>query len=256
MKNMKGLREIMNKVALITGSSRGMGEAEAYEFASRGYDIVIHYVNSRERAEKIKNSIIEKYNVKAIAVKADLSVESEVRLLARTVLEEFGKADVLINNAGMALYSDFDSKTVEGFDKSMRINFYAPFILTQIIGREMMKNKYGKIINIATVDVMTTYNAESAEYDASKAALINLTKTASLEFQPYVNVNCVCPGWVATDMNKNLPRELIDYQASKTCKGRMAEPSEIAKLVAFLASDDAEFIDGEVIKIDGGYKLM
>ena len=103
---------------------------------------------------------------------------------------------------------------------------------------------------------MLVNNAESAEYDASKAGLISLTKTSSLQFQPYVNVNCVCPGWVATDMNKDLPQELLDYQTSKTCKGRMAKPEEVAKLVAFLASDDAEFIDGEVIKIDGGYKLM
>ncbi len=246
----------MNRVAMITGSSRGMGKAEAYEFASKGYDIVVHYVNSKEQAENIRADIEEKYGVKAVAIKADLSSEDETRQLAQKALEEFGKVDVLVNNAGIALYDDFGKKTVEGFEKSMQVNLYAPFILTQILGEQMAKNKYGKIVNIATIDVMTTYNAESAEYDASKAALISLTKTSSLQFQPYVNVNCVCPGWVATDMNKDLPQELLDYQMSKTCKARMAKPEEVAKLVAFLASDDAEFIDGEVIKIDGGYKLM
>lgn len=246
----------MNKVAMITGSSRGMGKAEAYEFASRGYDIVVHYVNSREAAENVKAEIEEKYGVKAVAIQADLAKEEETRQLAEKALEEFGKIDVLVNNAGMALYDDFGKKTIEGFEQSMQVNLYAPFLLTQMIGAEMVKNQYGKIVNIATIDVMTTYNAESAEYDASKAALISLTKTSSLQFQPYVNVNCVCPGWVETDMNKELPQELLDYQASKTCKGRMAKPEEVAKLVAFLASDDAEFIDGEVIKIDGGYKLM
>lgn len=246
----------MNKVVLITGSSRGMGKSEAYEFASKGYDVIVHYVNSKKKAEEISSDLKEKYSVRSIAIKADLSKEDEVRTLAKTALKEFGKVDVLVNNAGMALYSNFEDKTIDDFEKSMKVNFYAPFLLTQILGEEMMKNKYGKIINIATIDVMTTYNAESAEYDASKAALINLTKTASLKFQPYVNVNCVCPGWVATDMNKNLPQELLDYQVSKTCKGRMAKPEEVAKLVMFLASDDAEFIDGEVIKIDGGYKLM
>lgn len=246
----------MNKTVLITGSSRGMGESEAYEFASRGYDVIVHYVKSKDKAEKISSELSEKYNVRSVAIKADLSKEDEVRNLAETALKEFGKVDVLVNNAGMALYSNFENKKIADFESSMKVNFYAPFLLTQILGKEMMKNKYGKIINIATIDVMTTYNAESAEYDASKAALINLTKTSSLRFQPYVNVNCVCPGWVATDMNKDLPKELIDYQTSKTCKGRMAKPEEVAKLVAFLASDDAEFIDGEVIKIDGGYKLM
>lgn len=246
----------MNKVAMITGSSRGMGKAEAYEFASRGYNIIIHYGKSKESAEAVKTEIEEKYGVRAVTIQADLMKEEETRKLAHTALEAFSKIDVLVNNAGMALYDDFDKKTIQGFDQSMQVNLYAPFLLTQIIAPEMVKNEYGKIINIATIDVMTTYNPESAEYDASKAALISLTKTSSLQFAPYVNVNCVCPGWVATDMNKDLPQELLDYQASKTCKGRMAKPEEVAKLVAFLASDDAEFIDGEVIKIDGGYKLM
>ena len=246
----------MNRVAMITGSSRGMGKAEAYEFASRGYDVIVHYVNSKEAAENISEDIKKKYGVKTAVIKADLAKESEVRELASKALEVFGRVDVLVNNAGIALYDEFQKKTVQGFEQSMQVNLYAPFLLTQILGAEMVKNKYRKIVNIATIDVMTTYNAESAEYDASKAALISLTKTSSLQFAPYVNVNCVCPGWVATDMNKDLPQELLDYQASKTCKGRMAKPEEVAKLVAFLASDDAEFIDGEVIKIDGGYKLM
>lgn len=246
----------MNKVVLVTGSSRGMGKAEAYEFASKGYDVIIHYVNSEEAARRISEDISDKYGVKTAVIKADLNNENEVRALAETALNTFGIVDVLINNAGMAIYNDFAEKNIEGFEQSMKINLYAPFLLTQILGAEMAKNKYGKIVNIATIDVMTTYNPESAEYDASKAALISLTKTSSLQFQPYVNVNCVCPGWVATDMNKDLPQELLEYQASKTCKGRMAKPEEVAKLVAFLASDDAEFIDGEVIKIDGGYKLM
>lgn len=246
----------MNKVAMITGSSRGMGKAEAYEFASRGYNIIIHYGKSKESAEAVKTEIEEKYGVRAVTIQADLMKEEETRKLAHTALEAFGKIDVLVNNAGMALYDDFDKKTIQGFDQSMQVNLYAPFLLTQIIAPEMVKNEYGKIINIATIDVMTTYNPESAEYDASKAALISLTKTSSLQYAPYVNVNCVCPGWVLTDMNKDLPQELLDYQASKTCKRRMAKPEEVAKLVAFLASDDAEFIDGEVIKIDGGYKLM
>lgn len=246
----------MNKVVLITGASRGMGKAEAYEFASRGYDVIINFINSKEQAEFIKADIEKKYGVHACAIQADLSKEIEVKRLATNALSEFRKVDVLINNAGIALYSNFNEKSIDDWNKSMQVNLYAPFLLTQLIGDEMMKNKYGKIINIATIDVMTTYNPESAEYDASKAALLNLTKTSALQFQPYVNVNCVCPGWVETDMNKNLPQELLEHQSSKTCKGRMAKPEEVAKLVAFLASDDADFIDGEIIKIDGGYKLM
>ena len=170
-----------------------MGKAEAYEFAVRGYDVIIHYGNSKESTEKISKDIEEKYGVRTALLQADLSKEEEVRALASKALAAFGKVDVLVNNAGMALHDEFENKTVQGFEQSMQVNLYAPFLLTQVLGAEMAKNKYGKIVNIATIDVMTTYNAESAEYDASKAALISLTKTSSLQFAPYVNVNCVCP---------------------------------------------------------------
>ena len=171
---------------------------------------------------------------------------------AEKSLARFGKVDVLVNNAGIALYSEVAHKTVSDWDISLKTNLIAPFLLSQILGAEMVKNKYGKISNIASIDAIYTYNAPSIEYDASKAALINMTKN---ELQPYVNVNCVAPGWVDTDMNKDLPQELIDYQLGRICKKRFAKPEEAAKLVIFLAGDDAEFINSEVIKIDGGYKL-
>lgn len=190
----------MNKNALITGSSRGIGKATALEFASRGYNVVINYVANSAAAEELKKTIESTYGVRAEIIQADLSKESDVRELAKKALELFGKIDVLVNNAGMALYGDFESKTIAGWEKSMQINLYAPFLLTQLLAPVMAENKYGKIVNISSIDVMTTYNAESAEYDVSKAALINLTKTTSLQFQPYVNVNCICPGWVAVGL--------------------------------------------------------
>ena len=110
----------MNRVAMITGSSRGMGKAEAYEFASRGYDVIVHYVNSKEAAESIKVDIEEKYGVGVFVIGADLMDENQTRKLAEEALKEFGKVDVLVNNAGMALYDDFARKTVQGFEKSMR----------------------------------------------------------------------------------------------------------------------------------------
>lgn len=118
----------------------------------------------------------------------------------------------------------------------------------------MIEQKYGKIVNISTIDVMKSYNPESMEYDASKAALINLTKTSALAYQPYVNVNCVCPGWIHTDMTEQNGKELHKFFISKICKGRFGEPEEVAKAVRFLCSDDADFIDGETICVDGGFK--
>lgn len=245
----------MSRTALITGSSRGIGRATAEEFAKRNYNVVINYANSKEKAENLSSELEKKYGIKAIAVKADLSKEDEVRSLAEQALGKFGKVDVLVNNAGIALYSEVSEKTSADWALSMQTNLIAPFMLSRILGAEMVKNKYGKIINIASIDAICTYNAQSMEYDASKAALINMTYNFALELQPYVNVNCIAPGWVDTDMNKELPAELIEYQKSKICKNRFAKPEEVAKLIAFLASDDAEFINSDVIRIDGGYKL-
>lgn len=245
----------MKRTALIAGSSRGIGKAAAEEFAKRGYNVVLNYVHSKEKAEKFREELKSRYGTEIIAVRADLSNEDHVRELAEKALLCFGKVDVLVNNAGIALYSDVAAKTVSDWEISLKTNLIAPFLLSQILGAEMVKNKYGEIVNIASIDAVYTYNAPSMEYDASKAALINMTKNFALELQPYVNVNCVAPGWVDTDMNKDLPQELVDYQIGKICKKRFAKPEEIAKLIAFLASDDAKFINSEVIKIDGGYKL-
>lgn len=243
----------MKRTAPVTGSSRGIGKAAAEEFAKHGYNVVLNYVHSREKAEMLCEEFENKYGIEGIAVGAGLSKEKDVREPAEKALARFGKVDVLVNNAGIALYSEVADKTVSDWDISLKTNLIAPFLLSQILGAEMVKNKYGKIINVALTDAIYTYNAPSMEYDASKAALINMTKN---ELQPYVNVNCVAPGWVDTDMNKDLPQELIDYQLGRICKKRFAKPEEAAKLVTFLTSDDAEFINSEVIKIDGGYKLV
>lgn len=244
----------MNKVALITGSSRGMGKAEAFEFAKNGYDVIINYVKSSAKAEEIKSEIEKEYGVKVLSIQADLAKEEDIKRLVDEAYKEFGHIDVLINNAGIAPYGPMEEKSISTFENTMKVNFYAPFLLTKLIAPKMMEQKYGKIVNISTIDVMKSYNAESAEYDASKAALINFTKTSALAYQPYVNVNCVCPGWIHTDMTEQNGEELNNFFLSKICKGRFGKPEEIAKVVRFLCSDDADFIDGEIICVDGGFK--
>lgn len=245
----------MQRIVLVTGSSRGIGRATAEEFARRGDHVILNYVHSQEKAQQLCRELTETYGVQVHAIQADLSKEAEVRALAAQALELFGRVDVLVNNAGVALYSEVAEKTVADWNLTLQTNLVAPFLLSQILGAEMVRHQYGKIINISSIDAIYTYNAPSMEYDASKAALINLTQNFALALQPYVNVNCVAPGWVETDMNKDLPQELIEMQTAKICKKRFAKPEEVAKLVAFLASDDAEFINSETIKIDGGYQL-
>lgn len=246
----------MKRTALITGSSRGMGKAEAIEFAKKGYDVVINYAGSKDKAEQLKTEIEQKYGVKAVAIQADLRRKEDIERLAEEALKAFGGVDVLVNNAGYATYGPVEKQSIESFEEMMKIHLYAPFYLTKLLAPKMAERKFGRVINIATIDVMKTYNAESAEYDAAKAALINLTKTSALAYQPYVNVNCVCPGWMHTDMADENPADLEEYIKGRVCKGRFGEPEEVAKVVTFLASDDAEYIDGEVICVDGGYKLV
>lgn len=244
----------MNKVVLVTGSSRGIGKAIATEFAKLGgHDIVINYINSKDEAIKLKNYLEKEYNVRALAVKADVSNEIEVKDMVENIINEFGRIDILVNNAGIAIDKEFEDRTVEDWKKTLNTNLIGPFIVSKYVGQEMLKNKYGKIINISSTNGINAFFPTSIDYDASKAGLINLTHNLAIQFAPYINVNCVAPGWVNTDMNKELPNELIEEETNKIYKKRFAEPSEIGKVVVFLASEDADFINDEVIKVDGGY---
>ena len=157
------------------------------------------------------------------------------------------------NNAGIAIDKEFEDRTVEDWKRTLSVNLIAPFIVSKYVGNEMLKNKSGKIINISSTNGINAFFPTSIDYDASKAGLINLTHNLAIQFAPYINVNCVAPGWVNTDMNKELPKDLIEEETNKIYKKRFAEPSEIAKVVTFLASDDADFINDEIIKVDGGY---
>lgn len=173
--------------------------------------------------------------------------------MVRDIINEFGKIDVLVNNAGIAIDKEFEDRTVEDWKETLNVNLIGPFIVSKYVGNEMIKNKKGKIINISSTNGINSFFPTSIDYDASKAGLINLTHNLAIQFAPYINVNCVAPGWVNTDMNKKLPKELIEEETNKIYKKRFAEPIEIAKVVTFLASDDADYINDEVIKIDGGY---
>ena len=243
----------MNKVALVTGSSRGIGKAIVKDFAQKGYDVVINYIKEDEEAKKLKEELENEYNVKVLTIRADVSNENEVKDMIRNIINVFGKIDVLVNNAGIAIDKEFEDRTVEDWKRTLNINLIAPFIVSKYVGKEMLKNKGGKIINISSTNGIDAFFPTSIDYDASKAGLINLTHNLAIQFAPYINVNCVAPGWVNTDMNKDLPKELVEEETNRIYKKRFAEPNEIAKVVTFLASDDADFINDEIIKVDGGY---
>lgn len=247
--------EKMKKTVLITGGDRGMGKAEVLEFAKAGYDVAFTFVREKEKAEQVKKEA-ETHGVKAIAIQADLKEEKDIEKLAAEALKAFGTIDVLVNNAGYAIYGPVEEKGIASFEEIMKVHLYAPFYLIKLLAPKMVERKFGRVINISSIDASKTYNAESAEYDAAKAAIINLTKTMSLAYAPYVNVNCICPGWMHTDMTDANPPELNECILGRITKGRFGKPEEVAKVALFLASEDADYIDGSVIEVDGGYKLV
>ena len=243
----------MNKNVLITGGTRGIGEAISREFAKKGYNLIINYINSKEKAEQLKAELEKIYNIKVLTIQADLSDEKAIEDMVDVVIDKFGKIDVLVNNAGIIIDKEFEEKTIEDWKQTLNINLIAPFILTKLIGKEMVKNKSGAIINISSINAINTYHPSSVDYDASKSGLISLTYDSAIEFSPYVRVNCIAPGWVNTEMNKELSEDFVKEESERILVKRFAEPEEIAKVATFLASDDASFINSTVIKVDGGW---
>lgn len=242
----------MNKTVLITGASRGIGACTAKVFAQNGYNVIINYNNSMDEALKLKEELENAYGVKALIIKCDVSIESEVIDMVDKSLEVFNKIDVLVNNAGIAIDKDFDDKNVSDFRRTLDVNLIGTFLVSKYVGKHMLNNKCGNIINVSSTNGIDSYYKESLDYDASKAGVISLTNNLANAYAPYIRVNSVAPGWINTDMNKELDSEFINNENKKILLGRFAEPVEIANVIYFLASDSASYINSSVIKIDGG----
>ena len=217
------------KVVLVTGGSRGIGKAIAIDFANKGYDVVINYKRADEEAKKLKEELETLYSIKALIVKADVSNEDEVQSMIKLIIKEFRKIDILVNNAGIAIDKEFDERTVEDWQLTLNTNLIAPFIVSKYVGSEMLKNKSGKIINISSTNGIDAFFPTSIDYDASKAGLISLTHNLAIQFAPFINVNCVAPGWVNTDMNKDLPKELIEEETNRIYKKDLQSQVKLQK---------------------------
>ena len=241
------------KTVLITGGSRGLGRACALKFAELNYNIIINYNNSYEEALNLKKYILENYSVFVLLVKADISNEQEVINMIDVIKNNYEKVDCLINNAGIAIETLFEDKTVQNFRKIIDVNLIGTFLVSKYIGSLMLKEKSGTIINVSSTNAIDTYYPYSLDYDASKAGVISLTHNLARQFAPYIRVNCVAPGWINTEMNKELDGEFIEEENKKILLERFSEPYEIANVIAFLASDEASYINGSVIRVDGGY---
>lgn len=237
-------------IALVTGASKGIGRAIAYNLAQNGYDVVIGYntdiAGANETLEEVK-----KYS-DGMIFKCDISNELEVKNMVENIINKYGDIDLLVNSAGIAIDKPFEDKNVEDFRRILDVNLIGTFLVSKYVGKYMMGNKSGVIINISSNNALNAYYPESLDYDASKAGVISLTHNLAKQYAPYIRVNAICPGWVNTDMNKNMDLEYKNSILKNIKLGRFAEPSEIADLVVFLGSDKASYINDSIITIDGG----
>lgn len=243
----------MNKVVLITGAARGIGKAIALELAKNGYDIVINYLTSKEAAAQLKEKIMQEYGVRCLTICADVSNVEQVNDMVSEIEDKLGGVDILINNAAVDLSNLFHLKNAQEFRKTLDVNVVGAFNCSKRVYKHMLDQEYGRIINISSTNGINTYYPMCIDYDASKAALISLTHNLAFEMGPYIHVNCVAPGFIGTENELDgYDEEFLKQEEEKIMVKRYGKPEEVAYFVKFLISDEADFINNSILRIDGG----
>ncbi|MDR1773449.1 MAG: 3-oxoacyl-[acyl-carrier-protein] reductase [Clostridioides sp.] len=243
--------DLSGKVALVTGGSRGIGKEIAIKLATFGADIAINYTSNEDLAKDLQNQI-QSLDRKCNIYKCDVSNLEEVTQMVCDIVKEFGKIDILINNAGITKDALLIRMKEDDFDRVIDVNLKGTFNCIKSASKYMMKKRYGKIINMASV-VGVIGNAGQANYCASKAGIIGLTKSVARELATRnINVNAIAPGFIKTDMTDVLSDDLKEQMLSTIPKKEFGTPEDIANLAVFLASDMSNYITGQVINVDGG----
>ena len=239
------------KIVLITGASRGIGKETAKVYAENGYNVAINYVSDKTDVEGIKKEF-EDMGVKCLMVKADVSNEEDVNNMVESVISEFGKIDVLVNNAGITKDTLLMRMSKEDFDKVIDINLKGTFLVTKAVTKYMMKKRYGSIINLASV-VGVVGNSGQSNYSASKAGIIGFTKSVAKELASRnIRANAVAPGFIETDMTNVLKDDIKENIGNQIPLKRMGTAREVAEVIYFLGTEKSSYITGQVINIDGG----
>lgn len=243
--------ELEGKCAIVTGGTRGIGRSIALMLAREGCNVAVNYRKSEKEAAELVEEI-KKMGRDAIAVKADVSSFADAKRMFDDVLAKFGHLEILVNNAGVNWDSVIWKMTEEQFDTVISTNLKGCFNYNKLAATHFKDKRYGKIVNISSINGLRGKFAQT-NYSASKGGEIALTKALAKELGKFnVNVNCVCPGMVRTEMAASIPQEFLDKATDETVLGRIADADDIAYVVVFLCSDKSRHITGEVIKVDGG----
>jgi 3-oxoacyl-[acyl-carrier protein] reductase len=250
----QGVPTLTERVALVTGASRGIGKAIALELAGRGATVIVNYQSSADAAAQVVETI-KGAGGTAMAFQADVSDEEQVNGLIKAVTTEYGKLDILVNNAGATRDNVIMRMKAEDFDSVIQTNLRSTWLCSKAAVSAMMRKRYGRIINITSVSGVMGQSGQT-NYSASKAGIIGLTKALAREIASRsITVNAVAPGFVLTDLTKDLPKDMTDKLTDFIPLGRWGEAQEVAHAVAFLASDDAAYITGHVLNVDGGMAM-
>ncbi|MBM7603355.1 3-oxoacyl-[acyl-carrier protein] reductase [Metabacillus crassostreae] len=242
---------LKNKVALVTGASRGIGRAIALDLALNGASIAVNYAGNEVKANEVVDEI-KANGGQAIAIKADVSNQDDVQQMIKAVIGEFGSLDILVNNAGITRDNLLMRMKDDEWDDVINTNLKGVFLCTKGVTRQMMKQRNGRIINITSI-VGVSGNPGQANYVAAKAGVIGLTKTTAKELASRnITVNAVAPGFISTDMTDELSEEVKSEMLKQIPLAQLGEPSDIANLVTFLASDKSKYITGQTMHVNGG----
>ncbi|WP_422123542.1 3-oxoacyl-[acyl-carrier-protein] reductase [Planococcus sp. X10-3] len=245
------MSDLTGKTAIITGGSRGIGAEIARRFADAGAKVVVNYSGSQQKAEAVVASIKENGG-EAIAVKANVSDAEAVKAMVEETMSTFGSVDILVNNAGITRDNLMMRMKDDEWDDVINTNLKGVFVCTKAVTRQMMKQRSGRIVNIASI-VGVMGNAGQANYVASKAGVIGLTKTTARELASRgITANAVAPGFITTDMTDGLNEDIQQSMMAQIPLGRFGKPEEVAKAALFLASDEASYMTGQTLHLDGG----